>query len=72
MRCVDTSFSLALCSDSLAIHRFQLAVVLAVAEVFAVYGAEFIFSDRGSLIAVGVGWLLLAMVDVSAQDFCVV
>lgn len=68
MRCVDTSFSLALCSDSLAIHRFQLAVVLAVAEVFAVYGAEFIFSDRGSLIAVGVGWLLLAMVDVSAQD----
>jgi len=55
-----------LATDQLAIHRFQLAIVGAIAVVFAVYGANFIFSDRGALIAVGVGWLLLAMVDVSS------
>ncbi|OCF58360.1 SHO1 osmosensor [Kwoniella mangroviensis CBS 10435] len=54
---------LALASDSLAIHRFQLAVVLAIATVFAVHGVEFIFQPQGALIAVGVGWLLLTMVD---------
>lgn len=56
--------SLAVCKDALAVHRFQLAIVLAISEVFAVYGTEFIFSNQGALVAVGVGWLLLAMVDV--------
>lgn len=55
---------MAICTDSIAIHRFQLAVVLAIAEVFAVFGAEYIFSVPGSLVAVGVGWLLLVLVDV--------
>ncbi|WRT65399.1 uncharacterized protein IL334_002342 [Kwoniella shivajii] len=55
--------SLALASDSLAIHRFQLAVILAIATVFAVHGVEFIFQPQGALIAVGVGWLLLTMVN---------
>jgi hypothetical protein len=61
------TISLAVTNDVLAIHRFQLAIVLAIAEVFAVYGTEFIFSSEGALIAVGVGWLLLAMVDVSVS-----
>jgi SHO1 osmosensor len=56
---------MAVCTDGLAVHRFQLSVVLAIAEVFAVFGAEFIFSANGALIATGVGWLLLALVDVS-------
>ena len=71
--CVElncSSSSLALATDQLAIHRFQLAIIGAIAVVFAVYGANFIFSEQGSLIAVGVGWLLLAMVDVGfGQDF---
>ncbi|OCF34531.1 SHO1 osmosensor [Kwoniella heveanensis CBS 569] len=54
---------LALAGDALAIHRFQLAVVLAISTVFAVHGVEFIFQPQGALIAVGVGWLLLTMVD---------
>nr|XP_019012367.1 SHO1 osmosensor [Kwoniella pini CBS 10737]OCF51148.1 SHO1 osmosensor [Kwoniella pini CBS 10737] len=54
---------LALASDSLALHRLQLAIFLAIATVFAVHGVEFIFQPQGALIAVGVGWLLLTMVD---------
>ncbi|KAK4690050.1 SHO1 osmosensor, partial [Tremellales sp. Uapishka_1] len=57
---------LALATDQLAIHRFQLAVVTSVALVFAVIGTEFIFSRDSALIAVGAGWLLTAMVDVSS------
>ena len=50
-------------------HRFQLAVFTAVALVFAVNGVNNnIYSDLGALIAVGVGWLLLAMVDVSTAS----
>lgn len=59
---------MAVCTDGLAIHRFQLSVVLAIAEVFAVFGAEFIFSTNSALIVTGVGWLLLALVDVSAVE----
>ena len=39
--------------------------MLVIAEVFAVYGTEYIFSDLGALKAVGAAWLLLAIVDVS-------
>lgn len=53
----------ALATDTLAVHRFQLVIFLAIAEVFAVYGTDFIFSSNGALIAVGVGWLLTAMVN---------
>lgn len=58
-------FFLAVCNNVLGIHRLQLAVVLVIAEVFSVFGAEYIFDSRGSLIAVGVAWLLLTLVNVS-------
>ncbi|ORX36442.1 hypothetical protein BD324DRAFT_651682 [Kockovaella imperatae] len=54
---------LAICTDQLAIHRFQIAVFAAIAEVFSIYGANFLFDSAGSLISVGVGWLLIAIVD---------
>lgn len=59
-----TDASLAIANDQLALHRFQLAVFTAVALVFAVEGVNNIYSNAGALIAVGVGWLLLAIVDV--------
>lgn len=58
---------MAICTNTLAVHRFQLAIVLAIAEVFAVLGVENIFSGRGPLIGVGVAWLLLTLVDVSTD-----
>lgn len=64
--CVSlTCRSLALATDQLVIHRLQLAVVTAIAVVFAVQGTEFIFQKQGALVAIGVGWLLTTMVDVS-------
>lgn len=58
--------SLAVATNQLAIHRFQLAVVIAIAIVFAVIGVEQnIFTGLAAQIAVGVGWLLIAIVDVS-------
>ena len=60
-RAIIIHFLLAL--NNLAIHRIQLAIVVAVALVFSVFGCEFLFDSRGSLIAVGVAWLLLTMVN---------
>nr|XP_031859083.1 high osmolarity signaling protein SHO1 [Kwoniella shandongensis]KAA5526155.1 high osmolarity signaling protein SHO1 [Kwoniella shandongensis] len=54
---------LAIAADGLAVHRFQLSIVLAIATALGVFGVEFIFSTAGSLIAAGVGWLLLTMVN---------
>lgn len=63
------SCSLAIATNQLAIHRFQLAVVIAIAIVFAVIGVEQnIFAGQAARIAVGAGWLLIAMVDVSQGD----
>ena len=56
-------FLLALGNNALPIHRLQLAIVLAVALVFSVFGCEFLFDSRGALIAVGVAWLLLTIVN---------
>jgi SHO1 osmosensor len=54
-----------LASDSIAMHRFQIATFGAVALVFAVGGADRgLFSAAASELALGVGWLLLALVDV--------
>jgi len=54
-----------LASDSIAMHRFQISVFGAVAIVFAVDGVQAgIFSGVGSLDAMSVGWLILAMVDI--------
>jgi hypothetical protein len=56
---------LAIATNQLAIHRFQLAVVLAIAVVFAVIGVEQnIFTGVSARLAVGAGWLLIAIVDV--------
>jgi len=54
---------LALATDQLVVHRFQLAVLTTIAVVFAVFGTEYIFQKQGAFIAIGVGWLLTAMVD---------
>lgn len=54
-----------LASDSIAMHRFQISVFGAVAIVFAVDGVQAgIFTGVGSLDAMSVGWLILAMVDI--------
>jgi SHO1 osmosensor len=57
---------LAIATNQLAIHRFQLAVVIAISIVFAVIGVnDNIYSGVSARYAVGAGWLLIAMVDVS-------
>ena len=54
-----------LASDSIAMHRFQIATFGAVAIVFAVIGVnQGIFSGRASLDAMAAGWLILAVVDI--------
>lgn len=54
-----------LASDSIAMHRLQIAVFGAVAIVFAVDGANTgLFAGAGSLQAMGAGWLVLSMVDI--------
>lgn len=61
--------SLAISSDDLALHRFQLSIFLAIATTLAVGGVEFIFQTPGAYIAIGVGWLLLTMVNVSSRQW---
>jgi len=57
---------LAIATNQLAIHRFQLAVVTAIAVVFAVIGVnDHIYTGFSAQVAVGAGWLLIAIVDVS-------
>ena len=54
-----------LATDSIAMHRFQISVFGAIAIVFAVDGVnQGLFTDAASLNAMGVGWLLLAIVDI--------
>ena len=55
-----------LASDSIAMHRFQIAVFGAVAIVFAVQGVNqgIFVSNAGSLNAMSAGWLVLAFVDI--------
>ena len=54
-----------LASDSIAMHRLQISVFGAVAIGFAVDGANAgLFDTRGSLQAMGAGWLVLSMVDI--------
>ncbi|OXB33523.1 SHO1 osmosensor [Cryptococcus neoformans] len=54
---------LAVSSDDLALHRFQLSIFLAIATALAVGGVQFIFGTPGAYVATGVGWLLLTMVN---------
>lgn len=54
-----------LASDSISMHRFQISVFGSIAIVFAVIGVnQGIFTHVGSMVAVAVGWLLLAIVDI--------
>lgn len=54
-----------LASDSIPEYRFQISAFLAVSVVFAVFGTnEGIFSDDGSVLAIGVGWLMLSFADI--------
>lgn len=66
---------LAIARSTLPAHRLQLCFILAILIVFAVNGVEYIYQGQarareglgyaGSLKAVGAGWLMLAIVDVS-------
>lgn len=48
-------------------YRLQLSIFGAISLVYAVTGTQNgIYSKDGSYIAMAVGWLILAMVDVSA------
>lgn len=68
-------FRLATVRSNLPIHRLQLCFFLAILIVFAVNGVEYIYQGQsrsranldgaGALKAVGAGWLMLAIVDVS-------
>ncbi|KAI0375438.1 hypothetical protein BV20DRAFT_960590 [Pilatotrama ljubarskyi] len=54
-----------LATDSIAMHRFQIATFGSIAIVFAVIGVnQGIFSGFASLDAMAAGWLILAMVDI--------
>ena len=54
-----------LATDSIAMHRFQIATFGSITIVFAVIGVnQGIFSGRSSLDAMAAGWLILAMVDI--------
>lgn len=54
-----------LATDSIAMHRLQISVFGAIAIVFAVEGvSQGLFVPAPSLNAMGVGWLLLAIVDI--------
>ncbi|GAA6051994.1 hypothetical protein JCM3770_003002 [Rhodotorula araucariae] len=54
-----------LATDSVGANRFQLSIFLAVALVMATIGANLgIFHDESYYLAVGAGWILIALVDI--------
>ncbi|PFH52335.1 hypothetical protein AMATHDRAFT_74381 [Amanita thiersii Skay4041] len=54
-----------LASDSIAMHRFQIAVFGSIAIVFSVHGVDRgIFADAAPLNAMAAGWLVLALVNI--------
>lgn len=54
-----------LAGDSVARNRFQISVFLAITVVFAVFGVNSgIFAESSYQLAIGAGWILLAMVDI--------
>ncbi|ORY82420.1 hypothetical protein BCR35DRAFT_303843 [Leucosporidium creatinivorum] len=54
-----------LAGDSVGRNRFQVSIFLAITVVFAVLGVNTgIFSDTTYQLAIGAGWLLLAIVDI--------
>ncbi|BGP30663.1 Transmembrane osmosensor [Rhodotorula toruloides] len=54
-----------LATDNVGANRFQLSIFLAVALVMAVIGVNLgIFQDSSYQLAIGAGWLLVAMVDI--------
>lgn len=75
LSCPVISCRLAIARSTLPAHRLQLCFILAILIVFAVNGVEYIYQGQararerlgyaGALKAVGAGWLMLAIVDVS-------
>lgn len=54
-----------LASDTVSLHRLQISVFTAIALVFAVIGVnQGLFSGNGALVAMAVGWLVLAVVNI--------
>ncbi|KAM0754826.1 hypothetical protein T439DRAFT_321877 [Meredithblackwellia eburnea MCA 4105] len=54
-----------LATDSVAVHRFQLSLFLAIAVVFAVWGTNAgIYNETSFQLAMGAGWLILSVVDI--------
>ncbi|KAJ7292239.1 hypothetical protein C8J57DRAFT_1274891 [Mycena rebaudengoi] len=62
---LNVGFILAVATDAIAVHRLQLSIFGAIAIVFAVNGVQVgIFSATAAPVAMSVGWLILAMVDI--------
>ncbi|KAK4048577.1 Transmembrane osmosensor [Microbotryomycetes sp. JL221] len=54
-----------LAGDSVARNRFQISIFLAITVVFAVFGVNSgIFAESSYQLAIGAGWIMLAMVDI--------
>ncbi|GAA6031680.1 hypothetical protein JCM8097_001930 [Rhodosporidiobolus ruineniae] len=62
---INISVFVTLATDSVGANRFQLSVFLAAALVLAAIGCNSgIFQDTSFQLAIGAGWLLLAIVDI--------
>lgn len=65
------SFVLHLCDRAKLMPPLQLSIFLAINVVFGVLGVNSgIFLTTSFQRAIGVGWLLLTMVDVRCASFC--
>ncbi|KAK4701256.1 SHO1 osmosensor, partial [Phenoliferia sp. Uapishka_3] len=63
--CVIVGVFYALATDSVAVHRFQLSIFLAIATVFSVLGTNSgIYNSTSFQLAMGAGWLILSFVNV--------
>lgn len=62
---INMGVFITLCRGTLGSNRFQLSIFLAIAVVMAVIGVNSgIFNTTSFQLAVGAGWLLLAVVDI--------
>lgn len=62
---INLGVFITLCRGTLGSNRFQLSIFLAIAVVMAVIGVNSgIFNTTSFQLAVGAGWLLLAIVDI--------
>ncbi|GAA5967405.1 hypothetical protein JCM11641_000539 [Rhodosporidiobolus odoratus] len=62
---INIGVTVTLATDSVGANRFQLSIFLAVALVLAAIGTNSgIFADTSFQLAIGAGWLMLAIVDI--------